>query len=536
MVDFELVKEQISKKMYSEALQLLTESGNRYPDNIDISFYLGKCYFYLDKYNNAKDLFKKVLDLTISSKETKEYSKYYLAMIYKYEKKYTKALDILLTVEQCKENVVFFDVHKFIDDLSKQIKHECWQLDTDGNYEKTIEIIDRYGSCINCAEILEDLCSFIVNSMQEYNYNSKYDKARDLYKKYYHRFLKDVFLSNKLLNEYELASHKIILESKPRSIMLILTNSCDLDCIMCYQNKKPIKNISKKLVNIVADNFQYLEKIVWQGGEVLILPYFKDVLLKTLQFPRIHQVITSNFQNISEDIIELISKNNIHLIISIDGAFKETYEKIRLGASFDKLEKNLKKLNIYITQYKRKMTLQINFLIMKNNYKEISNIIDFAYKYKFSIVVFLRCVTDNENLKITKEYEKDIEVYIKQATEKAEKYNIKIINVFSEFNDAVCSEKEREDVCENKETVNNEGLLCHLPWYEMAIQEDNTIKPHCTCGYARVTDTDKYNNIYDVWNDKVMQEYRMQILKFEEKKCIEQCRLMSLDSRKKFNR
>ncbi|MDD5020542.1 MAG: radical SAM protein [Endomicrobiaceae bacterium] len=452
------------------------------------------------------------------------------------KKKHIEAMDVLLTMKQSEKNAEYFDIHKLINDLNKQIKHKCWELNADGRYDKTIEIVDKYSSYIDCVEILEDLCNFIANSMQEYNYNNKYDEAINLYNKYHHRFLNNVFLSNKLLNEYELASHKIILESKPRNVMLILTNSCDLNCIMCYQNKEVEKNIDKKLVDIVLNNLQYLEKIVWQGGEVLILPYFKDILLKTLQFPRIHQVITSNFQNVSQDIIELISKNNIQLTISIDGAVKKTYENIRMGASFDKLKENLKKLNKYIVEYKSKMTLQINFLIMKNNYKEISDIVDFAYKYKFSIVVFLRCVTDNENLKITKEYEKDIEVYIKQATEKAEKYNIKIINVFSEFNDVVCSEKEREDVCENKEIVNNEGLSCHLPWYEMTIQEDNAIKPHCTCGYTRITDTDKHNNIYDVWNGKIMQEYRIHILKSDEKKCIDKCRLMSLDFRKKFNR
>jgi MoaA/NifB/PqqE/SkfB family radical SAM enzyme len=279
-----------------------------------------------------------------------------------------------------------------------------------------------------------------------------------------------------------------------------------------------------------------LEKVVWQGGEVLILPYFKEILLKTIEFPKIHQIITTNFQNTDEEIIELMTKNNIHLIVSIDGAVKETYEKIRIGASFDNLEKNLKKINNYIIKYKSKMSLQINFLVMKNNYKEIPDIIDFAYKYKFSIVVFLRCVTDNENLKITEEYEKDIEYYIKQANIKAQEYNIKIIDVFSEFNDVVCNGQETEKSLKDKKTAADKGLFCHLPWYEMTVQEDNAVKPHCTCGYARLINTDKYNNIYDVWNNEVMQEYRKQILKSDNGKCLDICRLMSSDYRKKFNK
>lgn len=490
MVDLELAKEKISKKMYSEALESLTELRNKFPDDENIIFHLAECYFYLGQY--------------------------------------AEALDILRSAKQNKN----FDVSEFIDDLNRKIKEECKKLNAAGNYEYAAQILDKYCSFIDCRGIAEDLCDSIVKSMEEYNFHGQYDNASVLYNKYHGRFSNDAFFSNKMLNAYELAAHKIVLESKPRSIMLILTNSCDLDCIMCYQDKKTVKNIDKKVVDIVLDNLQYLEKIVWQGGEVLILPYFREILLKTIEFPKIHQIITTNFQNAGEEIIELMTKNNIHLIVSIDGAVKETYEKIRIGASFDNLEKNLKKINNYIMKYKSKMSLQINFLVMKSNYKEIPDIVDFAYKYKFSIVVFLRCVTDNENLKITEEYEKDIENYIKQADIKAREYNIKIIDVFSEFNDAVCNGRETE----NKKTAADKGLFCHLPWYEMTVQEDNAVKPHCTCGYARLTNTDKYNNIYDIWNNEVMQEYRKQILKSDNGKCIDICRLMSSDYRKNFNK
>lgn len=533
MEDLERAKEKILKKSYAQALKLLTEFEKKYPDNKDTPFYFGRCNFYLNQYEIAENYFKKVSDCSVSSKDIKEYSKYYLAMIYNQQKRYSDMTDILLSLELNEKHDKHIEIIRLINDLISRIKNKSLQLNPDIYDNKMLKIIDKYCTRSAISEsVLENSGDFILNIMQTYNCYGDYNKTKNLYKKYHDKFLKNIFLSNQFLNEYELAEHKIILESKPRNIMLILTNTCDLNCIMCYQNKHPVKNINKKLVDIVLDNLQYIEKIIWQGGEILRLPYFKNVLLKTLQFPKIQQIITSNFQNVSEDIIELIPKNNINLIISIDGAVKKTYERIRLGASFDKLEKNLEKLNHYIIVSGNKMNLQINFLVMKINYKEIPDMINFADKYNVSIVVFLRCVTDDVNLKITKDLEKDVECFIKQATEKAEKYNIKIINVFSQFNDSSVNEKETV----SKKEISDQGLFCHLPWYEMVIQEDNVIKPHCTCEYSGISDSGKYNNIYDIWNSQTMQEYRERILKSDKENCMDICRLMSFDSRKKINR
>jgi hypothetical protein len=58
MVDLELAKEKISKKMYAEALQSLTELHKNFPDNEDVIFHLGKCYFYTENISMPKIYFK----------------------------------------------------------------------------------------------------------------------------------------------------------------------------------------------------------------------------------------------------------------------------------------------------------------------------------------------------------------------------------------------------------------------------------------------------------------------------------------------
>ena len=53
------------------------------------------------------------------------------------------------------------------------------------------------------------------------------------------------------------------------------------------------------------------------------------------------QIVITNFLLLDEKIMKFIIKNKINLVISVDGATKDTYEQIRKGASFDKIISNL---------------------------------------------------------------------------------------------------------------------------------------------------------------------------------------------------
>jgi len=60
---------------------------------------------------------------------------------------------------------------------------------------------------------------------------------------------KDKRLYNILLNEYEIATGAIILQSKPRVLKVTLTNNCNLKCIMCCCNQFPKWQLSEKYKN-----------------------------------------------------------------------------------------------------------------------------------------------------------------------------------------------------------------------------------------------------------------------------------------------
>lgn len=77
--------------------------------------------------------------------------------------------------------------------------------------------------------------------------------------------------------------------------------------------------------------------------------------------------------------------------ISIDGASKKTYEKNRLGGTWERLQKNLK----YLCNLKQNGKAHIdwiglNFVIQDNNYQEIPMFVNMAKKFNMDAVEFQR--------------------------------------------------------------------------------------------------------------------------------------------------
>jgi len=72
--------------------------------------------------------------------------------------------------------------------------------------------------------------------------------------------------------------------------------------------------------------------------------------------------------------------DNLHeLGVSIDGASKDTYEKLRMGGKWDKINENLE----YISELKHKHQFRFTlyFVVQKDNYHEMEDIVSLGEKY-----------------------------------------------------------------------------------------------------------------------------------------------------------
>lgn len=354
--------------------------------------------------------------------------------------------------------------------------------------------------------------------IRNFNYHKQFDKTKLLYEKYHNLIPKyDVYLQNKFLNEYELSCKKVFLESKPRNLQIVLFDKCNSNCIMCTQkNRKYNYCLPEKYIDNLLLLLPYIDTIMWQGGEVFLWDKFISMIDLISRYKRITQSIITNFQTVTENQIKfLASINNLKLIISVDGSKKEIYEKIRLGSKFDRLLKNIKILNKYISQYKSNISTHINFVVMKENYKDIVDILSFAKENKFESVSYIRCVeTKSYSNKIGSVENSDINKLLNFATIKAFKDNIKINIEYPSF---LFNKMQK---LRTKDNI----LICKVPWYKLLLAEDFGFAPECSC-FKRTDYYDKNISIEQMWNSKLMQNYRKHILELKKnlKICNSKC-------------
>ena len=91
---------------------------------------------------------------------------------------------------------------------------------------------------------------------------------------------------NRRLNELEFRERKLILSSYPRHLRFIVTNACNINCIMCRPMDTPTEfTLPEKWLDRELDRFlPYSESVFWQGGETFMAPYFRRILEKTAAF------------------------------------------------------------------------------------------------------------------------------------------------------------------------------------------------------------------------------------------------------------
>ena len=341
-----------------------------------------------------------------------------------------------------------------------------------------------------------------------------------------------VKIRNIILNEIEIYQKKIILKSKPRSITVVLTNKCNLKCIMCdvwknswYMNKKQTEQIKSIM--------PYLEYITWHGGEVFLHDSFWE-LFEYAHKNNVEQEIITNGILIEEKMIKKFIDYGIQLTISIDSIKKDIYEKIRIGADFNKIISVLELFKKYRQIYTdSKMVIKMNVIVDENNYKELGNFVDFAHNFGIDKIYFFPLVFDLNKIKFiniySKRYGKIID-YIDRDRErlikKAAKFGIQLFCTVpnrDSFDKLIGNDKQRNTSINNmtakfdyinyikhNNKESNKNLLCIAPWQRLRI--DKYVVPYCFCmDSASVGIVNDDFDIEKIWNGKYMKMYRQMI-------------------------
>jgi len=288
----------------------------------------------------------------------------------------------------------------------------------------------------------------------------------------------------------------------PDEIEIQPSANCDANCTFCFA--KDYKRFKNKLTNktqmkrvcdqiIKLDNYYKQKnntsintiKFCGTTGEPFTNPqilygieYFKNQNKKLRAFSNALEISKNkNFSGYMEKIALLDILN-----LSIDAGSTETLWKLKPGAK----KKNIKLEEIFSAVTKLKYLglpmIAINYVITKENYKEI---LEATKKTKNSGAELIRFRIDMNDPEVSKRYGEQI-INSLNIAEKYQENNFKVIPIHSSSE----IKNTKKDCFSSKEL----GYKCYLPGFWACISPNGNIYP---CGHSAHPDSISYGNILE---------------------------------------
>lgn len=190
-------------------------------------------------------------------------------------------------------------------------------------------------------------------------------------------------------------------DGRPTQFELALSNACNLQCTMCNgdfssairthrEGRPALPAVYRTDFFAELDSFlPAVTKVNLLGGE----PFLSGEALRVLeQLGRLGSdaeiTVTTNGTVWSDRVERLMAPLNIGFVVSIDGATRETYEAIRVGADWDRLQVNLDRIAA-ITRAKG-TSLTFAHCLMVENWREFPDLL--AWGAELGVPVYVNTV------------------------------------------------------------------------------------------------------------------------------------------------
>lgn len=180
----------------------------------------------------------------------------------------------------------------------------------------------------------------------------------------------------------------------PKVIVLANAKACNLHCWSCRPgiiSKVPQAEQTKRIMNEVVDYF--LPELEWlsleQSGEIFASPMHVELLQRLRPTENLSIELFTNGLPLPANWhrIAHLEPNIKRLLISVDAATEETYEKTRLGGKW----KDLLKTMAFARDFRERRAteyLQFNFVVTSANFREIPAFVDLCEAHSADKAMF----------------------------------------------------------------------------------------------------------------------------------------------------
>ena len=301
-------------------------------------------------------------------------------------------------------------------------------------------------------------------------------------------------------------------------VIVDITNKCNLKCMMCANRCDPSRNIEMPVEvfkKIAEQTFPYAQKI-WLSCSYESLMHSEFNKIMGYLDTECETTLITNGTLLNEDNIELIIESGMDWIfISFDGAKKETFDKIRNGARFEKVLSNIEMINEKKLN-KNILNPELGFMVtlMMSNIIEFPEIVELARFLKISSIhckpVHKTSVLPDNEMLIADDMIYDS---FTEGMNLAKKYGIEFV-VSTDLEKLMCLIHENNINNSSPLFPNSAGTTnsrrrgwCGEGSQSLQILPDGQMKPCTNWAIAPIGDFTK-DNFLDIWNKDTFVKFR----------------------------
>lgn len=215
--------------------------------------------------------------------------------------------------------------------------------------------------------------------------------------------------------------HPAALKSWPRRMEFELTNTCNLECIMCTgefsssindrrDRKPPIPNpYDEKFIEQLKPYIPHLYSARFVGGEPFLISVYYQIWELMIQLnPSIEIFIQTNGTILNQKVKRVLDNLSPNISVSIDSLDENIYKSIRVNGTLDQTLSNI----LYFSDYCKQngTSLSLSFCPMQNNWRDIPHIA--MYASKIGATIFYNTVYYPANLSLMNLSAEDLDIVI----------------------------------------------------------------------------------------------------------------------------
>lgn len=207
--------------------------------------------------------------------------------------------------------------------------------------------------------------------------------------------------ANFLLNETERLLRRERLRSLPYVLYLEATNRCNFACPYCPTGKRfgrPQGFKSPELFRRIADQLaDRLYMVTFHGwGEPLLSPHLYDAI-RLFHDRRVLTLVSTNASLLDEERSRRLIESGLdYLVVAIDGASAQTYERYRINGRFDQVIENVRRfIRLRDRMGSRTPYVEWQFVVFRYNEHEIPEARRLARDLGVDFIEFIQGYTDH---------------------------------------------------------------------------------------------------------------------------------------------